>query len=105
RETEQDVRRLDGELAEARQQAVTMSAPPLANLSAEDVEIYVLSRLANARSVGRFGALPMVFVEPFAALGPVSSHPILDLLGRMAGAVQVVFLTEDPSVLAWAHDQ
>ena len=72
--------------------------------SGEDAEIYVLSRLATARSVDTFGALPLILVDPFVDLGFDQSVPVLDLVARMAAAVQVVYLTEDPRVVRWAGD-
>jgi uncharacterized protein YhaN len=69
----------------------------------QDDEIYVLSRLANARSVGRFGAVPVLLVEPFSRFGPARGAAVRELLGRMAAAVQIIYMTEDPDVVTWGR--
>ncbi|HEY2428188.1 MAG TPA: hypothetical protein VGI06_04600, partial [Acidimicrobiales bacterium] len=69
----------------------------------QDDEIYVLSRLANSRSVGRFGPVPVLLVEPFSRFGPARSAAVRDLLGRMSSAVQIIYLTEDSDVVTWGR--
>ncbi|GAC1305619.1 MAG: hypothetical protein NVSMB16_01210 [Acidimicrobiales bacterium] len=69
-----------------------------------EAEIYVLSRLAAARSVGAFGAIPLILLDPFVGLPPEESAPIHELLVRMGPVVQMVYVTADPGVVRWGTD-
>lgn len=62
----------------------------------------VISRLAEARSLGGEG-LPLLFDDAFHQLEPTVKLLLLELLGRAAGDPQIVFLTEDSDVTAWAR--
>ena len=69
----------------------------------EEVEWYLLARLAGQRQQSFVGSLPLVVV---GALDGVDDDDglvhLLDRLERMAGAVQIVHLTDDARVAAWA---
>lgn len=67
-----------------------------------DAEVYLLARIAGLRDVGAVGGLPLVLDEPFVPLGDRATASMLGLLERVGSVVQVVYLTDDPAVLAWA---
>lgn len=69
----------------------------------EEVEWYLLARLAAQRSVSLAGSLPLLLDDALHGLdGPELQH-VLDRLERVADAVQVIVVSEDPTVAAWAH--
>jgi len=115
-DAQREVEEAGAELARAREaldaaRADLAGAEELARASAEpapppdlrDVEIYVLSRVADSRTVADLGSVPLILVDPFAALG-AEARPVLDLVGRMASLVQFVYLSEDPAVVEWARE-
>lgn len=67
-----------------------------------DTDWALLSRLADLRSVGLAGALPLVLDDPFGALDDDEVVIVLDRLGRLAQASQVVIVSDRPAVRAWA---
>ena len=68
----------------------------------ERIEWFLLSRLAELRSVSYAGALPLVLDEPFGRVADDDVEYLLERLVRMSDAVQVVFLGDDPRVVRWA---
>ena len=68
-----------------------------------DREIYVLARLAALRSVGSFGALPLVMVDPFSGLERDNTSKLHATLERMSEVVQLVYFTDSPEAIAWAE--
>ena len=90
--------------AEARQaetrQAVAAQAAH--NSEGESLDAYLLARLAVHRHVGPIGSIPLVVEDAFADLAPAARMGGLAQLAQMSDAVQVIYLTTDPEVLAWA---
>jgi hypothetical protein len=70
---------------------------------AEDLEWYLLARLAAQRSVSFAGSVPLVLDDTLAGLDAASTHRVLERLERMAATVQLVILTEDLSAASWAE--
>ncbi|MGI8754592.1 MAG: hypothetical protein ACR2MB_01780 [Acidimicrobiales bacterium] len=68
----------------------------------DDVVWAVLARLASLRSVGVAGSVPLVLADPFSALEDDEVAVVLDKVGGLAGAVQVVVISDRPAVVAWA---
>lgn len=62
----------------------------------------LITRLAEARALGGEG-LPLLFDDAFHHLEPTVKLLLLELLGRAAGDPQIIFLTEDDDVTAWAR--
>ena len=77
--------------------------PGWSEIDPEAIEFYLLARLAAQRQVSYSGSVPALVDDALAGIPEESVHRVLDGLGRMAAAVQVVYLTDDPSVLAWAR--
>ena len=69
---------------------------------AEEIEWYLLARLAAQRSVSLGGSLPLVLDDALTGLGEHEVHHILGRLERMAEAVQVIVITDDPLASSWA---
>jgi hypothetical protein len=68
----------------------------------ESLDAYLGARLAVHRHVGPIGSLPLILEEAFADLAPADRMGGLARLAEMSGTVQVIYLTTDPDVLAWA---
>jgi len=79
--------------------ALTSSA---GDQAADDLARALATRLAEARSVAGEG-LPLLIDDAFDQLEVDVKLRLLELLGRSAGDPQIVFLTEDPDVTAWAR--
>lgn len=71
----------------------------------DEVDWTLLSRLADLRSVGLAGALPLVLDDPFGVLDDEEVVMALDRLARMAPANQIVLVSNRPAILAWARTQ
>jgi ABC-type uncharacterized transport system YnjBCD ATPase subunit len=92
--------------AAARQRAgdTRRGLPAAGRLEPTDLAQSLVARLADLRSAGSTGeALPLILDEPLTGLDPAVKQWMLELVGRSAGSPQVVFLTEDPDVAAWAR--
>ena len=70
---------------------------------AEELEWYLLARLAAQRSVSVAGSLPLVLDDALRGVAGEDVAGLLDRLERMAEAVQVIIISEDPLVAAWAE--
>lgn len=69
----------------------------------DDTDWALLGRLAALRHVGPGGSAPLVLDDPFTALTDDEVPILLDRLAQMAGAVQVVVVSDRSAVLAWAE--
>jgi len=71
--------------------------------SAEEAEMVLLGRVAQARRVGpRAEPIPLVVDDALAGFDPQDKYDLLDLLARLTEATQVVYLTDDEVTLEWA---
>ena len=68
----------------------------------DDIEWELLSRLAAVRSVGVAGSVPLVLDDPFVVLHDGEVARVLDKVGQLAGAVQLVVVSDRPAVAQWA---
>jgi len=71
--------------------------------SPEDVEVFVLARLAGLRGIGCAGASPAVVDDAFADMPHPGLARLLALLDRVSDAVQTIYLTDSPEILAWGE--
>lgn len=71
---------------------------------AEELEWYLLARLASQRSVSVAGSVPLLLDEALRGLHADELDHLLGRLERMAEAVQVIVISEDPVVAAWAEE-
>jgi hypothetical protein len=100
-----DVERVRVELAAVEEQLADLPATEEATeqeATAEELEWYVLSRLAAQRSVSYAGSVPIVLDDALAGQPREALEHVLEALERMAVAVQIVVLTDDPHVALWA---
>ncbi len=67
----------------------------------EDIDWYLLSRLAAQRSVGAAGSMPLVVDAAFADLPATDANWLLGRLERMSGAVQIIVLDDRPEAVDW----
>jgi hypothetical protein len=70
----------------------------------DDIEWELMSRLASVRSVGVAGSVPLVLDDPFSVLQDDEVARVLDKVGQLAGAVQLVVVSDRPAVARWASD-
>lgn len=76
---------------------------PVAADAAELAEA-VIVRLNDLRHAGRGNeSLPLILDEPLAGVEPKVKQWTLELIAKSSGVPQVVYLTEDPDVAAWAR--
>lgn len=87
--------------AEARRAAVT-AAHEAQTAAAGSLDSYLAGRLAVHRHVGPIGSLPLILDETFADVAPAARLGTLARLAEMSATVQIVYLTTDPDVVAWA---
>jgi hypothetical protein len=79
-------------------------APTVTRDVATDFAHALVERLAEARSIGANGeSLPLLLDDPFHDVDPTLKPLLLELLGTAAGSPQIVYLTEDEDVAAWAR--
>ena len=71
---------------------------------AAEIERELQHRLAKLRHCGRSGeTLPLLMDECFVHLRPDVKWSMLDLVDRLSGHAQVVYMTDDPDVAVWAR--
>jgi hypothetical protein len=79
--------------------------PPVTSAAGvEDLEWYVLSRIARHRTSSYAGSLPFVVDD---AIRGVRGEALLHLLGVLeaaAGTVQIVIVTDDKEISSWTQD-
>ena len=64
----------------------------------------LIVRMNDLRHAGAGGeSLPLLLDEPLAGVSPSVKQWVLELVGRSAGTPQIVYLTDDPDVAAWAR--
>jgi hypothetical protein len=68
----------------------------------DQIEWYLLARLAAQRAVSYAGSVPLVVDDALRGLRPVELERLLERLERGAQSVQVVVLTDDATAAAWA---
>jgi hypothetical protein len=69
-----------------------------------DVQQFLLGHLTRAGHAGPFDeSLPVVLDEPFLRIGAERKWELLDMLRRLAEKTQLLYLTDDPFVGAWAR--
>jgi DNA repair exonuclease SbcCD ATPase subunit len=97
------------ELVVQRQEAAALveslqDAPePLDDASiAEEIEWYLLARLAAQRAVSLGGSLPLLLDDALVGLDEEQLRHVLGRLERMADAVQVIVVSDDPLAASWA---
>jgi len=89
-------------LAEARRPINPDAEPPMPE-PAQLAESLIV-RLAELRHAGTAGeSVPLILDEPPVGMVTSIKQWMLELLGRSAGAPQVVYLTNDEDVTAWAR--
>lgn len=67
-----------------------------------EIDWALLARLADLRSVGVAGSVPLVLDDPFDALPDDEVGGVLDRLVRMASTVQIVVVSDRPAIRVWA---
>jgi hypothetical protein len=69
-----------------------------------DLAQALLTRLADVRTLGPGGeSFPLILDDPLRELTSAQKPALLELLGRASAAQQIVYLTEDDAVAAWAR--
>lgn len=78
------------------------TAPTKARLA--EIERELQHRLARLRHCGTANApLPQIMDECFVHLRPDVKWAMLDLVDRLSGSAQIVYMTDDPDVTVWAR--
>lgn len=71
--------------------------------SVEEIEWYLLSRVAAQRAVSYAGSVPLVLDDALGVLAGDELAHVLSRLERMSAAVQVVIISDDDDVSRWAE--
>ena len=82
--------------------ALSSSEPDMPENLTADLAHVLVSRLAEVRSVAGEG-VPLLLDDPFQQLDSAVKPLLLELLGRSSGEPQIIFLTQDEDVAAWAR--
>ncbi|MBK5223653.1 MAG: hypothetical protein JJE52_12445 [Acidimicrobiia bacterium] len=84
----------------ADRSAITGRADDLPSVLGEELVV----RLADARRLGSSGeSFPLVLDDPFVDFDSSVKPALLELLGESSHRQQILFLTDDPDVAAWAR--
>ena len=88
---------------EARLAVLRDGAEPVAaGEVAEEIEWYLLARLAAQRAACLGGSLPILLDDALEGLDEEQVTHVLGRLERMADAVQVIVVSDDPLAASWA---
>jgi hypothetical protein len=69
-----------------------------------DVQQYLLAHLTKAGHAGPYDdSVPVLLDEPFLRIGAERKWELLDMLRRLGESTQLIYLTDDPFVGAWAR--
>lgn len=68
----------------------------------DEIEWYLMSRLASQRTTGAGGSVPILFDDAFAELPGEQAVRLAAGVERLAAAVQVVLLSDDEDLATWA---
>ncbi len=99
REKHQD---LEAGLDAARMTPIEAS-PSVGAASAEEVEWYLLSRLAAQRRISFAGSVPLLIDRALDGLTGDEIQVVLDRLERMAAAVQLIVISDHEAASTWAE--
>ena len=69
----------------------------------EDIEWYLLSRLAAQRSVGDAGSVPLLLDDTFRDLELAEAVRLMESIERLSAAVQVIAVSDDLALSFWAE--
>jgi hypothetical protein len=79
-------------------------ADGLPDIDPAELAHWLAARFTALRRVGPSGeSMPLILDDPLLAVEAGVKQWILELVGRSAGSPQVVYLTADPEVAAWAR--
>jgi len=70
----------------------------------EDVVWRAMVKMADCRSDGPAGHLPLILDDPFGDLEADEVLEVLSRLGRFTDLVQMVVVSDRPEIATWAHD-
>ncbi|MDQ3293813.1 MAG: hypothetical protein M3527_05105, partial [Actinomycetota bacterium] len=70
----------------------------------EGVQQYLLGQLARATTAGPHGEpVPVVLDDPFVHVAAERKWELMDMVARLAERTQLVYLTDDAFIGAWAR--
>jgi hypothetical protein len=76
----------------------------VADIDPAELAHWLAARFTALRKVGPTGeSLPLILDDPLLGVDAGVKQWILELIGRSAGSPQVVYMTADPEVAAWAR--
>jgi hypothetical protein len=93
---------IDAQLADLDGNGSGSLPPGTAMANVEELEWYLLSRVAAQRSVSYAGSVPLVLDDALAGVQGTDLVHLLSRLERMSTAVQVIVVSEDDEVASWA---
>ncbi len=77
----------------------------MSGVKQDSVEVFVLSRIAWLRQLGRGESIPLIIDAAFDRLPVTMQLRLLNLLGSVASTVQVIYLASSDTAIDWAKRQ
>lgn len=72
-------------------------------VTVENVEWYVLARLAAQRSLSFVGSVPLLIEDAFVDWPVTSLGDVLTRIERMSEVIQILYVTDDTEIVDWAR--
>jgi len=72
-------------------------------ITVENVEWYVLARLAAQRSLSFVGSVPLLIDDAFVDWPVSSLGDVLTRIERMSEVIQILYVTDDTEIIDWAR--
>ncbi len=94
----------DGSFDEEVETATAAELEEASEARLEEIEWYLMSRLAAQRRTGAGGSVPILFDDAFAELSAEEAVRLAAAVEGLAGAVQVILLSDDDELAGWARD-
>jgi hypothetical protein len=102
-EHRRQIRRQAAELTEASGRRADRTAAPVED-NRQELAHTLLTRLSQLKSLGAGGeSFPLLLDDALRDVDPAAKPELLELLTKASTNQQVIYLTEDPDVAAWAR--
>ena len=104
RSAEESAERRAAQAAEAAAEANRAAAIAARGaITVENVEWYVLARLAAQRSLSFVGSVPLLIDDAFVDWPVSSLGDVLTRIERMSEVIQILYVTDDTEIIDWAR--
>ena len=99
-----EITELAQRIRDGRRQGPWSMSDGLPDIDPAELAHWLAARFTALRRVGPTGeSMPLILDDPLVGVEAGVKQWILELVGRSAGSPQVIYLTSDPEVAAWAR--